>query len=93
MSDSAAFHAIAQGRVQGVNYRVFTSRHALRLGLTGYVHNLPDRSVEIYAEGERKQLEKLTEQLKEGPPGARVDNLTLTWTEYTGKYRDFQVTR
>ena len=93
MSDSAALHAIAQGRVQGVYYRAFASRNAARLGLTGYVRNLPDSSVEIYAEGERKQLEKLVEQLKAGPPGARVDNLELTWSEYTGQYSDFSVTR
>jgi acylphosphatase len=93
MSDSAALRAIAQGRVQGVYYRVFASRNAARLGLTGYVRNLPDRSVEIYAEGERKQLEKLIEQLKAGPPGARVDNLALTWSKHTGQYRDFSVTR
>ena len=93
MSDSAALHAIAQGRVQGVYFRVFASRNAVRLGLTGYVHNLPDGSVEIYAEGAKKQLEKLEEHLKEGPPGARVDNLTITWFEYTGQYNDFSVTR
>jgi acylphosphatase len=93
MSDFVALQAIAQGRVQGVYYRVFASRNAIRLGLTGYVRNLPDRSVEIYAEGERKQLETLVEQLKEGPPGARVDNLALNWSKYTGKYRDFSVTR
>ena len=93
MSNSAALHAIAQGRVQGVYYRVFVSRNASRLGLTGYVRNLPDSSVEIYAEGTRKQLEKLVAQLKEGPPGARVDNLALTWSECTGQYSDFSVTR
>jgi acylphosphatase len=93
VSDFFALQAIVQGRVQGVYYRVFTSRNAIRLGLTGYVHNLPDRSVEIYAEGERKQLEKLIEQLKEGPPGAKVDNLVLKWSKYTGKYHDFSVTR
>lgn len=93
MSNLVTLQAIAQGRVQGVNYRVFTSRNAIRLGLTGYVRNLADRSVQIYAEGERKQLEKLVEQLKEGPPGARVDTLELAWSEYTGKYHDFSVTR
>ncbi len=93
MSNSAAMRAIAEGRVQGVYYRVFVSRNALELGLTGYVRNLPDRSVEIYAEGERNQLEKLLEQLKKGPPGARVDNLILTWSEYTGLYDDFSVIR
>ncbi len=93
LSDLAAFHAVAQGRVQGVNYRSFTSRNAVQLNLNGYVRNLPDSSVEIYAEGERSQLEKLAEKLREGPPGARMDNLSLTWLEYTGNYDDFEVTR
>ena len=79
--------------MQGVFYRDFTSRNAIRLDLTGYVHNLPGGSVEICAEGERKQLETLAELLKEGPPNARVDNLVLTWSEYTGQYHDFSVKR
>jgi acylphosphatase len=48
--------------------------------------------VEIIAEGERKQLEQLVEQLKKGPPGARVDDLVASWSEYTGRYSDFSVT-
>jgi acylphosphatase len=92
MADSAAFYAVVQGRVQGVNYRVFVSRNAAALGLTGTVRNLPDNSVEITAEGDKKQLQILVEQLKKGPPGARVDNLELSWTGYTGQYSDFSVT-
>jgi len=92
MSDLVAFHAIAQGRVQGVNYRAFVSRNAASLGLTGTVRNLPDNSVEITAEGDKKQLEKLKDLLKHGPPAARVDNLELMWTGYTGQYSDFSVT-
>ncbi len=91
MSDLAALHAIAQGRVQGVNYRAFISRNAASLGLTGTVRNLPDNSVEITAEGDKKQLEKLTDLLKQGPPASRVDNLELMWTGYTGQYNDFSV--
>ena len=92
MADSAAFYAVVQGRVQGVNYRVFVSRNAAALGLTGTVRNLTDNSVEITAEGDKKQLQILVEQLKKGPPGARVDNLELSWTGYTGQYSDFSVT-
>ena len=91
MSNSSAFYAVAQGKVQGVYYRAFVSRNAARLGVTGYVRNLPDNSVEILAEGEKAQLEKLIEYLKQGPPGASVDDLELTWSAYTGQYRDFQV--
>ena len=92
MADSAAFYAVVQGRVQGVNYRVFVSRNAAALGLTGTVRNRPDNSVEITAEGDKKQLQILVEQLNKGPPGARVDNLDLSWTGYTGQYSDFSVT-
>jgi acylphosphatase len=92
MDDFAALHAVARGRVQGVYYRAFTSKVAIALGLNGYVHNLPDNSVEIIAEGDKKQLQKLPYLLKQGPPGARVDNLELSWTEYTGQYSDFSVT-
>ena len=92
VSNSAALVAIARGRVQGVYYRAFTARTAVSLGLTGCVRNLPDHSVEIIAEGERKQLEQLVEQLKKGPPGARVDDLVASWSEYTGRYSDFSVT-
>ena len=84
MSNLSAFHAIAQGRVQGVYYRVFASGSAIQLGINGYVRNLPDNSVEIFAEGDRKQLEKFVAQLRKGPPGARVDDLALTWSKYTG---------
>ena len=92
MADSAAFYAVVQGRVQGVNYRVFVSRNAAALGLTGTVRNRPDNSVEITAEGDKKQHQILVEQHKKGPPGARVDNLELSWTGYTGQYSDFSVT-
>ena len=92
MNGFAAFHAIVQGRVQGVYYRAFVSRNAIHLGVTGYVRNLPDNSVEIFAEGEKVQLEKLIEYLQQGPPGARVDDIELTWSEYTGRYHNFSVT-
>jgi acylphosphatase len=92
MSEMTALHVMVYGRVQGVYYRMFTQRQAVRLGLQGYVRNLPDRSVEVHAEGERKQLEQLLEILQKGPPGARVDTLKTSWLECTGKYRDFSVT-
>lgn len=84
--------AIVYGRVQGVFFRDFTSRHARELGLTGYVRNLPDRkAVEIQAEGERKQVERLIEYLKVGPPAAKVEKVVADWSEYTGSYSSFNV--
>jgi len=89
MSDLSSVQATAYGRVQGVYFRAFVSRRARELGLTGYVRNTPDRAVEVHAEGERKQLEKLIDHLKVGPPGARVDKVVFDWSEYTGSYPDF----
>ena len=92
MTDSAALNVVVFGHVQGVFFRAFTSRTAISLSLTGYVRNLPDGSVEITAEGDKNQLLKLLEHLKLGPPGARVDKLSISWSAYTGQYQDFSVT-
>lgn len=71
MGDLASVQAIVYGLVQGVYFRAFTSRRAVELGVSGYVRNLPGRNtVEVLAEGERSQLEKLIDHLKIGPPAA-----------------------
>jgi acylphosphatase len=61
-----------EGRVQGVFFRATTQEQARALGLRGYVRNLPDGSVEVYACGEDGALEALRAWLWEGPPYARV---------------------
>ncbi len=88
----ASVQAVVYGRVQGVYFRAFTSRYARELDLIGYVRNLPDwKAVEVQAEGERKQLEKLIDHLKVGPPRARVERVETSWSEYTGSYSSFGV--
>ncbi len=91
MADLSALKAIVYGRVQGVFFRAFISRRANELSLRGYVCNLPDGAVEVRAEGERLQLEKLIDYLKAGPPAARVDEVVTSWSKYTGKYPEFNV--
>lgn len=93
MIEKVSLHIIVHGRVQGVNYRVFTQRQANYLNLEGYVRNLPDRSVEVYAEGDHQQLEQLLENLKKGPPAARVDIIETVWAEYSGKFQGFTIIR
>lgn len=73
------FHAILRGQVQGVSFRYFAQRHANRLVLTGWVKNLPDGSVEVLALGPRDRLERLLGPLRSGPPGARVDEVSVNW--------------
>ena len=91
MTDPALLHAVVYGRVQGVFFRAFAARRATELGLAGYVRNLPERAVEVEAERERKQLEKLIGYLKVGPPGARVEKVAVNWSEYTGEYSGFNI--
>jgi len=61
------------GMVQGVGYRYFAMRAAQRLGLGGYVRNLPDGRVEIYAVGSVSKLAEFRAALERGPQGASVD--------------------
>ena len=91
MTDLASLQATVHGRVQGVFFRSFVHRCARELGLTGYARNLPDGTVEVRAEGERQQLEKLVGYLRVGPTGARVDEVVTDWSEYTGDYSGFGV--
>jgi acylphosphatase len=92
MTKATALHAIVYGRVQGVYFRAFVENHASELGLTGYVRNLPGgREVEIMAEGDRGQLEKLLSYLNEGPVRATVEKVVTQWLNQIGKYSDFKI--
>jgi len=92
MADLASVRVIVFGYVQGVFFRDFASRRARELGLTGYVRNLRDiAAVEVNAEGERKQLEKIIGYLEVGPPSAKVTRVVTEWSEYTGGYSSFRV--
>ena len=88
-TDLASVKAAVYGYVQGVFFRAFVSRQAEGLGLSGYVRNLPSGAVEVIAEGEKKQLEKLIGYLKVGPSAARVEKVVTEWAGYTGKYPGF----
>jgi acylphosphatase len=74
-----------------VFFRDFIREHAERLGLTGYVQNLPNGSVEVGAEGEKDKLEQLARYLKIGPPAATVDRVITEWSEYKASYSDFRI--
>ncbi|HEX5412158.1 MAG TPA: acylphosphatase [Terriglobia bacterium] len=63
------------GRVQGVGFRFFTENWANRLGLSGYVKNCADGSVEAYAIGDVAALAEFKSRLAEGPRSARVDRI------------------
>ena len=66
---------LVEGRVQGVGFRFFVERAAQSLGLQGYVRNLPDGRVEVYAVGAEDLLEQLRVQLEAGPRASRVQRV------------------
>jgi acylphosphatase len=68
-------HVRVRGMVQGVGFRWFVRERARRLGLAGWVRNLPDGSVEVAAAGDDVQLDLLRGELQRGPRGAAVEKL------------------
>jgi acylphosphatase len=84
-------HAIVDGHVQGVSFRYFTQEKALDLGLTGWVRNRYEGTVEVLAEGERADLERLLATLRRGPPSAFVTGVNFEWQLATGEYNGFRV--
>jgi acylphosphatase len=90
-SDQARLHAIVEGRVQGVGFRAFVLESALELGLTGWVRNRWDGTVEVMAEGPKVDLERLLEALRRGPHSYTTSDVRPEWLEATGEFTRFQV--
>jgi acylphosphatase len=84
-------HAIIHGRVQLVMFRDFTQRHARRLGISGFVKNLSDGTVEVVGQGEREKLEQLLKDLHGGSLLSRVDTVESELRTPTGKFDDFKI--
>ena len=73
--ENERLHAILHGRVQGVSMRYYVLEQARFLGVTGWVRNLPDGSVETVAEGEQLVLEKFLKALYKGSPASNVTRI------------------
>lgn len=89
--ESARLHAFVYGVVQGVNFRYYTSRRAAELGVTGWVRNRFDGSVEVVAEGPKPKLEVLLAWLHTGPSSAYVERVEADWGEATGEFTGFRI--
>ncbi len=72
-------HVTVHGLVQGVWFRASTKDEADRLGVTGWVSNLPDGSVEAVFEGEKKKVEEIVGWCHRGPSGAKVSKVKIVW--------------
>ena len=69
------------GRVQGVFFRQWTVKKAMNLGVAGWVHNARDGSVEAHLAGDEAAVDQLIDHIREGPPQARVDDVSIEAVE------------
>ena len=87
-------HIWVKGRVQGVGFRAHVEYGARQIGgLSGWVRNVGDDTVEAVAEGERRSVEKFIQVMKDGPRASRVDESKVEWEEPTGEFLQFGVRR
>ena len=83
-------HAFFSGRVQGVGFRFASERLAADLGIKGWVKNLPDRRVEVVAEGKEEDLEKFLEGIR-GNFSRYIQDADLRWLEAAAEFKEFEI--
>jgi len=82
---------IIHGRVQGVGFRWFTHDAAAREGVHGWVRNLADGSVEVFAEGESESVRRLEAAVRRGPASARVETFETEDHAPSGRTTGFEI--
>lgn len=87
------FHAVVRGRVQRVGFRVFTREAAQRNSVTGWVRNLPNGRVEIFAEGSELNLTEFLTDLYRGPVMGHVEDIDLHWKQSEQQHSEFEILR
>lgn len=93
MKNPARVRLKIKGRVQGVYFRASAVEQARRLGLTGWVMNCSDYTVEIVAEGEKDLLERLIDWCRSGPSGAQVKEVFAEWETSKQEFQSFSIRR
>ena len=91
MSELIRARVLVSGIVQGVAFRAFTQRQALRMKLHGGVRNLDDGRVEAIIEGMKQDVDALIELLRQGPPMARVERVEVEWGQSSDAEHTFQI--
>lgn len=84
----AAYRIVVHGRVQGVGFRDWTRRTASSRGLSGWCRNLRDGTVEILVSGPDGQIDGFREDLKSGPPAAKVEDIEVSESDerFSGEF-------
>ena len=91
MEGKKRVHVTINGRVQGVCYRLETQKAARRLGVVGWVRNLPDGRVEGVFEGDAGAVDQLVKWCRRGPSLALVSDLELDHQDYRGEFSGFEI--
>lgn len=84
-------HVFISGKVQGVWFRAYTEAEAKKLGIKGWVRNLPDGRVEAVFEGENDAVDKMIAWCHKGSPYSQVENVEVIEEPYQGEFIDFKI--
>ena len=90
MAEIASSHVVVRGNVQGVGFRYFARQRAQVHGVSGFVRNQPDGSVELHAEGTAEALRAFESDLRRGPSFGRVDEAVVTAIKPRG-FQGFEI--
>jgi len=88
---SECLHIIVKGRVQGVYFRAYTQKQAVKLNVNGFVRNLADGSVEIVASGHPEDLQKLVSWCHKGPVLAKVSAVIVNPHDSGEMFESFEI--
>lgn len=84
-------HVIVKGKVQGIGFRATTEYYATKFNVRGTVRNLPNGSVEIYAQGNEESLHKLVDTLKKTKGFAKVEHVAVEECEMQKEFDRFRI--
>ena len=88
---NSAYKIIVQGRVQGVGYRWFSMQIAQQLEIKGYIKNLFNGDVEVFAQGDDASVQQFIDQLRKGPSFSNVNNLNIYDADFDYSLNQFKV--
>ena len=91
MEEKTRAHLLVSGRVQGVCFRAETQRAAKTFGVSGWVRNKRDGTVEAIVEGPKKDVISLINWCNTGPSFSRVDKVAVTWQDCRGEFSEFGI--
>lgn len=91
MSHLMRYAGTAEGRVQGVGFRMFVQQHAMDLGITGWVRNMEDGSVDMELQGDAEKLDALEAAIRAGNYFIKVRQFSLTSIPVVAKETGFKI--